>query len=568
VNQPYLSDPQPNSQGIGTEILEENLRAEEAEAKRLAELCPRCRDIESRVATLIDPDASDKAQFTDMKDFQRAILSTIIMDRETLVWARNLIKPEYFANLDHRTICRLAFHYFDKYDNIPSEVFLLNELELVIKDRAKALHAQVEAKVVRDCFHPGLDGQQVICDRIAAFARMEALRLAFLKSWDILGQGYHSPENWKQCQEEIEKVFAIRAPTSTTIVARNWPEIVAIAREGFDWFIKDYLPVGTVKMISGMGKDGKTTFVAGTVVDCIYDASTMGLPARSEPTVWLDFDDNPLWHPVEMMLTAIGDREQQPFCEKFRMFSGQFESGTASSLPPYLTVEWLQECCLANIGEKGGLIVLDSFRPAFMRQSKLEAGWDKDPHLVGNLLRPFVQWCHKNGRTMVIIHHDNRAGKYAGSNEFINAVDSMDHFERVDEHRDDLRILRTIGGRGVPLSKRLLRFEDGLYYLTNETEAEAKRTTGNSSRLAHLLVEVAGGRVVKEKDEYYKAAQAACQAKGIEPLTAGVTLRDVRKLVGKFIDRGILVKTEGGYTLADEGSYSTMLALLLEEMGV
>jgi hypothetical protein len=104
--------------------------------------------------------------------------------------------------------------------------------------------------------------------------------------------------------------------------------------------------------------------------------------------------------------------------------------------------------------------------------------------------------------------------------------------------------------------------------MTNEAEADAKRTTGNSSRLAHLLVEVASGRVVKDKDEYYKAAQAACQTKGIEPLTAGVTLRDVRKLVGKFIDLGILVKAEGGYTLADKDSYSTMLALLLEEMGV
>ena len=74
--------------------------------------------------------------------------------------------------------------------------------------------------------------------------------------------------------------------------------------------------------------------------------------------------------------------------------------------------------------------------------------------------------------------------------------------------------------------------------------------------------------VVKGKDEYYNLARAACHAKGTEPDSMGVTLRDVRKLVQKFIGVGILVKTDDGYSLADKDSYSTMLALLLEEMGV
>ena len=68
---------------------------------------------------LIDPDGVEPIAYNWDEEFQRHILSVLLVDRQFLLQSLDLIKPNYFTNKAQRQICSILFEFF-KY---PSFLF-------------------------------------------------------------------------------------------------------------------------------------------------------------------------------------------------------------------------------------------------------------------------------------------------------------------------------------------------------------------------------------------------------------------------------------------------------------
>jgi replicative DNA helicase len=153
--------------------------------------------------TLMDPDSESEAQFNFQRDYQRSILSLLLSDRTYLTESLSLIKPTYFTDDNHKLICRLLFDHFNKFKAMPNGIMVEQAIKDRIKDEVRFMHARVELKNLYDCYHPGVEAREALQNRVLKFAKTEAVRQAFLKTFDILGdyERAEQEESWTQVYE-------------------------------------------------------------------------------------------------------------------------------------------------------------------------------------------------------------------------------------------------------------------------------------------------------------------------------------------------------------------------------
>jgi replicative DNA helicase len=148
------------------------------------------------VAKLIDPDADDEVRYAMEDDYQRYIMSMLLVDRQFLLHALDLIRPSYFVNRNHRTICKILFEHFEKYKTLPNKVFLSQGIRDNLKDDEKVLECQGELTSLKEYYYPGVEARAALENRILKFAKMQALRQAFRESFTLLSRDFESEATW------------------------------------------------------------------------------------------------------------------------------------------------------------------------------------------------------------------------------------------------------------------------------------------------------------------------------------------------------------------------------------
>lgn len=442
---------------------------------------------QSVLDNLVNPDARKEIRFNFDGSYERQLLGHILTDLEFSLYASELIKPGNFTEAKHRAICSVAFDYLREYQQLPSKPTIYQYLRKRHKNEVE--HTLLTSEV--DCiirFFLDANSKDESLRRMAGFARWNATINFFEKTFSSAPENYVGDELWNKADENWQQIMNISPGTDAGPMGLK--ELISEADRDFKWYVEDWMPMGTLKILSGAGKYGKTTFLVGGLGDAFYTGQFMGLDAEPGlPTLWLDFDSNPLWHDGQMFKDALAGYDVEAMHSKFNFYSKAIPKGEPGNLPAYLTTRWLNKKladCEENWGAKG-VVIIDSLRPAFIQTPNLESGWDVDPTAVGRLVRPYVDVSRETGWALIFIHHDNRAGTFQGSAELQCACDSMDHFTKFNEK--DFRELETFGRR-VSHTRRVLQFRDGKYYPSSSAEHKEQKTAENKNLAANRIIEV------------------------------------------------------------------------------
>lgn len=131
------------------------------------------------------------AKYPFRENFQNKILALMIRDKTFIAANRSLLRPGYFDNYLHATICAVILQFYDNYD-VPPSIETLKE-KLVDHSSYKLLCillAKLSSLEVED--------HKYIKEKVIDFSRQQAVRRALLKSEDLVKAG-----RFEEIQREV-----------------------------------------------------------------------------------------------------------------------------------------------------------------------------------------------------------------------------------------------------------------------------------------------------------------------------------------------------------------------------
>ena len=159
--------------------------------------------------TLIDPDAETDARYDWDEDFQRHVISMLLLDRQFLLQGMNLVKASYFTNKAHSKACEILFKHFDEYKSTPDRIMLVQEIKDDLKGSEALPYYLGELNTVYDYWQPGLDAREYLTDKIAYFAKIQALKQAFKESLDQINKNPEEAKTWDVVYDTLQKAMIV-----------------------------------------------------------------------------------------------------------------------------------------------------------------------------------------------------------------------------------------------------------------------------------------------------------------------------------------------------------------------
>jgi replicative DNA helicase len=152
---------------------------------------------------LADPDASNEANYKWDAEFQRSIISMLLVDRQFLVQSMDLIKPSYFTNKAHRKACEVLFELYSKYKYHPSKTIVIQRIKEDLRDDKSLLYYLGEINALYDFYHPGVDAREYLTDRITFFAKVQALQSAFNTCLKKIDKAPEDEKTWQEVYQVL-----------------------------------------------------------------------------------------------------------------------------------------------------------------------------------------------------------------------------------------------------------------------------------------------------------------------------------------------------------------------------
>ena len=155
---------------------------------------------------------SQKIKFKWDDNFQRRILALILTDSFFLIQARALIVPEYFSNDSHVDVATVLYAYFDTYKTMPDKEFMKHLVSEKIKGRSDAikLYYKNELENIYESFIPPSEIKPALLDKILAFAKMQALRIAMdLSQKDLKTNNPEDESTWTTICERFQNALNV-----------------------------------------------------------------------------------------------------------------------------------------------------------------------------------------------------------------------------------------------------------------------------------------------------------------------------------------------------------------------
>jgi replicative DNA helicase len=170
--------------------------------KDLENLTQKEKDL---ISSLVNPDDQQGKTYKWDFRYQQEILGMLMTDRVFLIQSMQLVKPSYFSDKVHETICSIVFNYFEKYNQIPPKYVIANEIREKYEDDKKVLIYVGEMEAITSNYVSGLEPRESCLDKITEFAKEQALRSAVSSTLDLLEKGYK--DKWNKIEELFKKAL-------------------------------------------------------------------------------------------------------------------------------------------------------------------------------------------------------------------------------------------------------------------------------------------------------------------------------------------------------------------------
>jgi replicative DNA helicase len=139
--------------------------------------------------------------------YQEEILSMLLMDKVFLIQSMQLIKPKYFVDKAHELICEVLFDYFNKYKQTPPKFTILNEIKERKKTDPQLFYYQGTLETLVSQYVSGLESREACLDKIAEFAKEQAMRSAVSMTLDILER--NQEDKWSKISSIFREALSI-----------------------------------------------------------------------------------------------------------------------------------------------------------------------------------------------------------------------------------------------------------------------------------------------------------------------------------------------------------------------
>src|ERR1019366_3895060 len=160
---------------------------------------------------LVDPDLDKPYRYTWDDNFQRRLLGMLLTDKFFLIQSQSLIKPDYFTNECHVLTCRILFKLFQKHKELPERFIMMEELKSAIqnKDESLKLYNLSELNSVYEFFVPGLASRDILLDKLTAFAKAQALKVAFHQSLEQIKNAPEEDSTWVKIHDLLRTAMQV-----------------------------------------------------------------------------------------------------------------------------------------------------------------------------------------------------------------------------------------------------------------------------------------------------------------------------------------------------------------------
>ena len=114
------------------------------------------------------------------ENIQRGILYFLKSDKDFYLQIVNLIKPEFFEFPSHAKIFTAVKDHYEKYNKLPTDDFLLQDLKPKIGARENVSDYEDEILYVNNLDTSTVSNADYMLDLVEGFAKKEAMKLSLI----------------------------------------------------------------------------------------------------------------------------------------------------------------------------------------------------------------------------------------------------------------------------------------------------------------------------------------------------------------------------------------------------
>ena len=258
------------------------------------------------------------------------------------------------------------------------------------------------------------------------------------------------PQNWHlAAQEEVEKLFASKAPAALAAGAEDTTTILPVSATGIpnsnieqplsvpkgvafeswdqtctiaagqreDWLIPHWAEFGCLHILTGAPFSGKSSIVAEIVASMATGRPFCDLPVQQVPLLVLDLENKERIIVKRIKNALTGDPG---------VLGDLWHRVNPTNIPRPLTNNFIVNCIETikeiTSGSEKGLVLIDTMRSAFAGSGKKE----NDNDDMAAILYPLQMLAQKTGWAVLLLHHNNKtSGHFSGAGVIAGAADYL-----------------------------------------------------------------------------------------------------------------------------------------------
>lgn len=144
------------------------------------------------------------------ENIQRAILYFMKSSKDFYLQIVNLVKPEFFEFPSHGKMFTIIVNYYDKYHDLPSDLFLLEELKKSLTARENISDYEDELSYINSLDTSTISNPDYVVDLIEAFAKKEAMKAAIAESITLIKEN-----KVEQVEDIVRKALLVGKSVNT-----------------------------------------------------------------------------------------------------------------------------------------------------------------------------------------------------------------------------------------------------------------------------------------------------------------------------------------------------------------
>jgi replicative DNA helicase len=153
-----------------------------------------------------------EVNFDFEEDFESRIVALALRDGKLLKSCHHILKPEYFTSLVDKIIVGMALTHFEGYGSCLRDVAILKSViaENVKEKRIREGEKSEVITRIKELFKSPVDNIDYVIDKVADFAKRQAIEAAMTKSIDFLDSG-----NFDKIEEAMVAAMKVGAKSES-----------------------------------------------------------------------------------------------------------------------------------------------------------------------------------------------------------------------------------------------------------------------------------------------------------------------------------------------------------------